>query len=88
MNIKEINEKEKGNYTEIEVYSPLDKYHSWNFHGDFITYVEDYTGLEEVARYSIMDENDYNNSILANCGTRFNEIYAEKDKILAILLRK
>ena len=91
MNINEIIEREQGNYYDVEVYQPIfsnDDYHARGLHGDFVDYVEDYTGTEEVIKWAIMGEDDYNNSILANCCVQFDEIYEKNDKILVILISK
>lgn len=87
MNINEIKNLEKNNYTELEVYKEINKGYARSFHGDFMKEVENYTGLEEVNIWTIMNEDDYNNSILANCCVQFDEIYNKNDKILAILLK-
>lgn len=92
MNINEIKEIEKrSKYASVEVYEQLELdngYYSWNFHGDYIRELEDYTGLEEVERWAIMDEDEYNNSILVNCCVSFSDIFEKNDKILVILLKK
>ena len=91
MNINEIIEREQGNFDDVEVYQPKfsnDDYHARDFHCDFVDYVEDYTGTEEVIKWAIMGEDAYNNSIFANCCVSFDECYEKNDKILVILIDK
>lgn len=88
MNINEIKNIEKNNYTNVEVYKETNKGYSMAWHGDFLKEIENYTGLEKVERWTIMDEDDYNNSILVNCCVSFDDIYEKKEKILVILLKK
>ena len=87
MNINEVKEFKNGSFTAVEVYKARDNgYYSSDFHGDFIVELEDYTGKEEVKNWTIMDEEYYNNSILANCSVEFEEIYEKNDKILVIVI--
>ena len=89
MNINEVKEFKNGSFTAVEVYKATDNgYYSSDFHGDFIVELEDYTGKEEVKKWTIMDEEDYNNSILANCSVEFEEIYEKNDKILVIVIEQ
>lgn len=88
MNINEIKNLEKNNYTNVEVYKETNKGYSRAWHGDFLKEIERYTGLEEVERWTVMDKDDYNNSILANSCMFFEDFYEKNEKILVILLKK
>lgn len=89
MNINEVMELEQFNYSEVEIYKKeVDNLNAIRMHGDFIKEVENYTGLEEVGHWTVMDEDDYNNSILVNSCINFSDIFKKNDKILVILLKK
>lgn len=93
MTVKEIREiinKEK--YVECEIY----KYNGSrrSIHTDFIistdAEIEDVEIQELEADYELLNEEEYNNTIYANCGeyADFAEWYGDKDaKVLVIVLR-
>lgn len=88
MKIKEIIEENKGNYYNIEVY----KFNSNNkrIHTDFINYLEDYNTEDEVEDYVLMDEEEYDTTILANSTERanFEEWYDNKDAKVLVIIKK
>lgn len=95
MTIKEVKEEVKNilheNYQEIEVYEAncRGKYYPSEFHTDNCISTDDYTDESEVGFYELMDEEDYNDSIMANTSecADFNEWYGDKEaKILCIML--
>ena len=92
MTIKELKEllKEQGKkYMDIEVYRYKSNKHI--IHTDFIDWVEDYTDDSKVFDYELMDEDEYNETILANSGIQadFCEWYLkDKAKVLIIILEK
>lgn len=94
MKLKETIELYKNQgYTpdQIEIYKPSfknDDSHSLHFHTDFIDGVMDYTGEEEVITDTVMDMEEYNNSVLANCGMNAKEFMDENDRIVCILIEK
>ena len=80
MTIKDIKKMYQGQYSEIEVYS------GDSFHTDSCQPVDDYKDNFVVKKWQLMDEEDYNSTILANCGIRFEEIHEKIDKILCLLI--
>ena len=88
MTVKEVKEMYKGQYEEIEVYSTwnVGKHYPDHFHTDNCKFTEEFTDESKVGLYELMDEEDYNNSILANCSVEFEEIYEKNDKILVIVI--
>jgi hypothetical protein len=85
MKIDEVKEMFKNEYYAMEVYK--DKWgHKSGFHTDRIEELENWSEDAEVLEYELMDEEAYNNSILANCGVSFTDMYEADDKILVIKL--
>jgi len=95
MTIKELKEELNEQYAECEVYKSTDK-HSRMFH--MFDYVNldncspygNYTEDMEVESYELMDEDEYNNSILANGEffADFNDLYDDKNaKVLCIFVK-
>lgn len=80
MTIKDIKKIYQGQYSDIEVYS------GDSFHTDSCQPVDDYKDNFVVKKWQLMDEEDYNSTILANCGIRFEEIHEKIDKILCLLI--
>lgn len=94
MTIKELKEELKGQYAECEVYRSTDK-SSNTFHTDHCVSLDDcsphgnYTEDMKIKAYELMDEDEYNNSILANgeFTADFNDWYGNKNaKVLCILV--
>lgn len=91
MTIKEIKEMYEGQYEEIEVYSALSvgKHYPNHFHTDNCKFTAEFTDESEVGLYELMDEKDYNHSIMANASdyADFEEWYGNKEaKVLCIML--
>lgn len=91
MTIKEVKEMYDKQYKDVEVYEPNSsgKYYPNHFHTDNCKCVDEYTDESEVGLYELMDEEDYNNSIMANSSeyADFEEWYDNKDaKVLCIML--
>ena len=91
MTIKEIKEMYEGQYEEIEVYSALSvgKHYPDHFHTDNCKFTEEFTDESEVGLYELMDEKDYNHSIMANASdyADFEGWYGNKEaKVLCIML--
>lgn len=92
MTIKELKEIFKNRYVDMEVYeaNSKGKYYPRTFHTDNCRWIDDYTEESEVGLYELMDEEDYNNSLLANSSFSFSfeDYYGNKDvKILCIMLK-
>jgi hypothetical protein len=92
MTVKDVKEKYVGQYATIEVYRYNDLKINVEFHTDNLNYVEDYTDdmeLENDWSYELMDDEQYNNSIDANCKhIPFSELYDEDDpKVLCIIVK-
>lgn len=85
MNIKETKALYNGEFNAVEIYKFTNKRHS--IHTDFIEEVNDYADEMEVLAYQLMDEDEYNSTIFANCSNRFTDIYEKSDKILIIVVR-
>lgn len=80
-------------YDDVEFYRPMDEQHfnSCDLHGDTLWGSEPITNDEDVLEWQIMDEEDYNNTILANSGDdeSFAELFGDEDaKILVIVLHE
>ena len=90
--IKEVKELYKGKYAQIEVYKAIGagEHYPNHFHTDNCKDIEEgFNDETEVGLYELMDEDDYNHSILANSCTSadFEEWYGDKDaKVLCIML--
>lgn len=87
--VKEIIKENEGKYADYEVYCYTGRSH--RIHTDFIDNINEVYSLSEyedkkVLYYSIMDEEEYNATILAKDGLYFNDIYSSGDKILVIML--
>ena len=92
MTIKEVKEMYKGQYDELEVYSTwnVGEHYPNHFHTDNCKSTEEYTDESEVGLYELMDEEDYNRSIMANASdyADFGELYDNKGaKILCIMIK-
>jgi hypothetical protein len=89
MTVKETIEMFKCEFVDVEVYK--DKFqHNAGFHTDRITSVENYSENSEVIEYELMDEADYQNSILANCSESadFAEWYDDANaKVLVLKIK-
>ena len=91
MTVKEVKEIYKGQYEEIEVYSTsnVGKHYPDHFHTDNCKFTEEFTDESKVGLYELMDEEDYNNSIMANASdyADFESWYGNKEaKVLCIML--
>lgn len=92
MNIKEVINTYKNEYTDIEVYYSISR--NGDIHTDNLRFIEeipedDMDGTGEVISWDLMDEEDYNNSVLANSCIEadFAEWYDDKNaKVLVILM--
>ena len=98
MTIKEVIEENKGKYTELEVYKAMSggKYYPSNFHMDNCRSLGEnsphgnYDDDMEVGLYELMNEEEYNNTIMTNCDiyADFEEWYGDKDaKVLCIMIK-
>ena len=92
MTIRELLKAEHGNYDDWEVYEPFAVGNSDNrgFYSDYIRGIDDVDMAAEVINYEIMDEEDYNNSVLANTSAcaDFEEWYDDKGaRVLCILVQ-
>ena len=87
MNLKEVKEMYKNEYTTFEVYQFISKQH--DIHTDFVRELEshEYNDESEVVTHQLMDENDYNSTIFANCSDKFADIYEKSDKVLVIVIK-
>lgn len=91
MTIKEVKELYKDEYADMEVYRPncIRNYPN-HFHTDNCSFTEEFTDESEVGLYELMDEEDYNNSIMSNVSdyADFEGWYGNKNaKILCIMLK-
>ena len=86
MTIKEIKDNYNGKFDAVEVYKFTGKRHS--IHTDFIEEVEDYSEDAEVQTHQLMDEDEYNSTIFANCSNQFTDIYDKSDKVLVIVIKE
>lgn len=73
----------------VEVYAYNDKVHK--LHSDYITnvdgeYAEDIYSNKEAADYEVMEEDRYNETILATASYYFSDIFSPEEEILVIIL--
>lgn len=87
MNLQEVKDLYKNEFTTFEVYQFTSKRHS--IHTDFIRELEshEYNDESEVVTHQLMDGDDYNKTILANSSSSFSDIYEDNDKILVIVIK-
>lgn len=82
----------------VETYEYTDRSH--RIHTDFVKYIGngnfDNSEIEELqydengeidVDVQLMDKEDYESTILANCSPSWDEMYSEDDKILVIVVR-
>lgn len=90
MTVKEIKELYKGEYAEVEFYKRTDNiHHSKPFCTDNCYWAEGEDD-EEVVIHELMDEEEYNQTLFANCSNtiNFEELYGDKNaKVLCIMLK-
>jgi hypothetical protein len=89
--LKELLKKQGKEYCDIEVFVMACSNSRLTFHSDYIWGIIDYSDNSKVLDYEIMDEKDYDTSILANGCMRadFKEWYNDKNaKVLCILVEK
>ena len=67
-------------------YSAIEVYMGDSFHTDSCRSVEEYKDNDIVKKYQLMDEEDYNSTLLANCGVSFSDLYEKNDKVLCLLV--
>lgn len=90
--INEVLQRYKNDYTDYEIYRFTEPamYYSGNIHTDTIQYLGDELSVDYDKTFNLdsqlMDEEDYNNSVLANTGERFADMYEPEDKVLVIVL--
>ncbi len=88
--VNEILKMYAGEYTDYELYLFKNPGHyCGNIHTDNVEYLADDVVIDYDKDYDIncqlMDEEDYNNTILANVNERFADLYEKNDKILVII---
>lgn len=86
MTIEEVEDLFKGQYANVEVYK---NYNStkYGFHTDRIKSVDNFSSTEEVKEYSLVNEEEYGETVLANSSlnANFEEWYGDKNaKVLLI----
>lgn len=87
MKIKEAIAMLSKEYTNIEVWMYTDK--SKRLHTDYVKNIDDeYDEEIEIDDYYIMDEDEYNRTILANCGeyADFATWYDDKDEKVVVIM--
>lgn len=98
MTIREIKELCNGKYSDVEIYKPYSrgKYYPNHFHTDNCVGLGegsphgDYTEDMEVELYELMDQDEYNNTLMANFDTYvdFEDWYGDKNaKVLCIMIK-
>ena len=87
MTVRQIKEKEKGNFAGVEIYKFRDNEHI--IHADYIIAVDDVDEETEAADYRLMGEEEYNKTIYA-CSSytaNFEGYYDDKNaRVLVIVL--
>lgn len=92
MTVKEVKETYEGKFADIEVYVPIStgEFYPDHFHTDNCTGTDDYSESAEVGLVELMDEDEYNSSLLANCDVAadFGDWYGDKNaKVLCVMLK-
>lgn len=93
MTIKEIKKMYEGEYVDLDVYEPMStgKYYPYRFHTDNCKSVNDYNDNDEAGLWELMDEEEYDHSLLVNSciSADFKEWYDNKEaKVLCIMLKE
>lgn len=90
--INEVLQRYKGDYTDYEIYRFTEPamYYRGNIHTDTIEYLSECFNINYNKTFDLdeqlMDEEEYNSTVLANTGVYFTDIYNVEDKILIIVL--
>lgn len=89
MTIRELKEMLKGRYADIEYYKYKDGRNK-KIHTDFIEWIEDPSPKAEIEHYMLMDEEEYNDTILANSIEEepFISAYGSADAQVLIVILK
>lgn len=98
MTIAEVKELYEGKYSNVEIYKPCSngKYYPNHFHTDNCVGLGegsphgDYTEDMEVELYELMDQDEYNNTLMANFDTYadFEDWYGDKNaKVLCMMIK-
>lgn len=79
-------EKEYKCTIQYEVYKFNSNRHS--IHTDFITQLQgiEYNLNDNVIAHELMDEEEYNKTICANCSCKFSDYYNKEDKVLILII--
>lgn len=94
MTIKEIKKELAGQYVDVLVYVANEGNKYMQIHTDFMYDVEnlqiseddiDNADIEECV-YELMDEDEFNSTVLANTIMSFDDMYEKGDKVLVIVL--
>ncbi len=92
---KELKEIENfKDYAAVEVYMPTfnnNDLKSYDFHSDFVDFIENADDNAEVLRWQEFDEEEYNRKLNANTGHSddFAELYGDKNAtVLVVLISK
>ena len=85
MDLKEAKDIYKNEFTTFEVYRFTGRRHA--IHTDYVEETEDYNDESEVIAHQLMDEDDYNSTIFANCSNKFANIYGNNDKVLVLVIK-
>ena len=86
MKLKEAKKLYENEFTSFEVYKFTGKRHE--IHTDFVRELQSYEYNDEsdVVAHQLMTEDDYNLSILDNCGNEFCDVHEKNDKVLVIVI--
>lgn len=90
--IKEVLERYKNEYTDVEIYrfKAPSKYYGGRIHTDTLEYLNECFNVDYNKTFDLdeqlMDEDEYNNTVLANTGVYFTDMYNANDKVLVIIL--
>lgn len=91
-NIEEIRKLYKGDYEECEVYkSTVTEQFYKGIHTDSIEYIEELPKIYKILDYELMNEEDYNTTVLANSSETydFEKLYGNKNaKVLVIVIEE
>lgn len=85
MELQEMLDRYEGQYVDVEYYQFNSKRHS--VHTDFIKNWDCPQRDDKIdfIHSELMDEERYNESILANCSAAFTDFYNKGDKVLVVI---
>lgn len=95
--VKELLNEYENEYNQVDIYAANCQEQYFKMHTDCLdslygndTCYTDPRQFEDcfAIEWSLMDEEEYNNTVLANTGSRFDDFYEKNDRVLVIVLEE